>query len=56
MLELVIAKITALAARQGYSRGLDPTLEIPHVLDEEVDDAFLGDMMEIDVQIDVPEE
>jgi hypothetical protein len=56
MPELVIVKITELATRQGYSRGVDPTLEIPDVLGEEVDDALLLDMMEIDVRIDEPEE
>ncbi len=39
MPELIIVKITELASRQGYSRGVDPTFEIPDVLDEEVDDA-----------------
>jgi hypothetical protein len=48
MPELVIAKITEVAARQGYSRGQDPTLEVPDVLEEELDDALLPDMMEID--------
>jgi hypothetical protein len=56
MPELVIAMITELAMRQVYSRGVDPTLEIPDVIDEEADDALLPDMMEIDVQIDEPEE
>jgi hypothetical protein len=56
MPELVIVKITELATRQGYSRGVDPTLEIPDVLEEEVDDALLPDMMDIDVQINEPEE
>jgi hypothetical protein len=56
MPELVIAKISELATRQGYSRGEDPTHTIPDVLGEELDDAFLPDMMEIDVRIDEPEE
>ena len=56
MPDLVIVKITELAIRQGYSRGVDPTLEIPDVLEEEVDNAFLPDMMEIDVRINEPEE
>ncbi len=34
MPELVIVKITELATRQGYSRGVNPTLEIPDVLEE----------------------
>ncbi len=45
MPELVIDKILELSTRQGYSRGVDPTLEIPDVLDEGVDDALLPDMM-----------
>jgi hypothetical protein len=56
MPELAIGKITELATRQCYSRGVDPTLEIPDVLDEELDDALLPDIMEIDVWIDEPEE
>ncbi len=56
MPELVIVKITELATRQGYSRGVDPMLEIPGVLEEEVDDALLPDMVEIDVRINEPEE
>ncbi len=40
MPELVIAKITEIATRQGYSRGMYLTFEIPNVLDEEVDDAL----------------
>jgi hypothetical protein len=55
MPELVIDKITKLETRQGYSRGVDPTPEILDVLEEEVDDALLPDMMEIDVRIAKPE-
>ena len=56
MPERVLVKITELATRQGYSRGVDPTLEIPDVLEEEVEDALLPDMMEIDVRINEPED
>ena len=35
---------------------MDPTLEIPDVLEEEEDDALLPDMMEIDARIDEPKE
>ncbi len=33
---------------------MDPTLENPDVIGEEVDDALLPDMMEINVRIDEP--
>ena len=45
MPDLVIAKIIELATRQGYVRGEDPTLEIPEVIDEGVDDSLPPDIM-----------
>lgn len=56
MPDIVINKITELANRQGYTRGADPTLEFPHVLEEDVDNGTLPDMMEIDGRLDKPEE
>ncbi len=47
MLDIVVQKITEQAHRQGYTRGADPTLELPDVLDENVHDAKLPDMMTI---------
>ncbi len=51
MTEIGIVKITELATRQGYSRYMDPTLEIHDVLEDKVDDALLPDTIEIDVRI-----
>ena len=56
MPDIVINKITELATRQGYTRGADPTLEFPHVLEEDVDEGTLPDMMEIDGRLDKHEE
>jgi hypothetical protein len=34
--------------RKGYFRGADPTLELPQVLDKDLNNNFLSDMIEID--------
>jgi hypothetical protein len=33
---LVVQKITEQAHRQGYTRGEDPTLEFPNILEDEL--------------------
>jgi hypothetical protein len=38
MPDLVVQKITEQAHRQGYSRGEDPTLEFPDILEDEAYD------------------
>ncbi len=48
MSDIVVQKISEQAHRQGYTRGSDPTLEFPDVLDEEAHYAKLPDMMTID--------
>jgi hypothetical protein len=52
MLDIVINKITELAARQGYTRGADPTLRFTQAFDENMDNGALPDMMEIDRRLD----
>jgi len=44
MPDIVIEKLTRQALRQGYTRGKDPTLEFPAVLDEDDVDEFLPGM------------
>lgn len=51
MPDAVIQRLTAQALRQGYTRGVDPTLEVPPVL-EELDQQQLPDMMQIDGRAD----
>ena len=49
MPDIVIQKITEQAYRQGYTRGADPTLEFPEVLDDdEANEGQLPEMMPID--------
>ena len=56
MPEVVIAKLNEHAARQGYVRGADPTLEFPHILEEELNNSLLPDMIEIDGRPDAVSE
>jgi hypothetical protein len=52
MPDIVIEKPTRQALRQRYTRGEDPSLEFPAVLDEDDDDKFLPGMMDIDGRAD----
>ena len=52
MPDIVIDKLTEQAARQGYTRGADPTLKFPHVLEDELNNNLLPDMMDIDARGD----
>ena len=52
MPDIVVEKITKQALRQGYSRGEDPTLEFPAVLEDDANDGLLPDMMNIDGRAD----
>ena len=52
MPDIVIDKLTEQAARQGYTRGADPTLEFPHILEDELNNSLLPDMMDIDGRSD----
>ena len=45
MPDLVVQKITEQAHRQGYTRGEDPTLEFPDILEDEAYDGQLPEMM-----------
>ena len=45
---IVIDKLTRQTLWQGYSRGEDPTIECPTVIDEDDDYEFLPGMMDID--------
>ena len=48
MPDIVIKKITEQAHRQGYTRGEDPTLEFPDIVEDETCDGRLPEMMTID--------
>ncbi len=54
MPDIVFQKITEQAQRQGYTRGADPTLAFPDVLDEAAHDAKLSDTMTIDGRDEEP--
>jgi hypothetical protein len=41
-----------LAAQQGYTRGADPTIELPHDLEEDVDNGALPGVMAIVGRLD----
>jgi hypothetical protein len=48
MPDIVIDNLTEQAARHRYTRGADPTLEFPHVLEDKLNNSLLPDMMNID--------
>ena len=52
MPDIVIDKLAEQAARQGYTRGADPTLEFPNVLEDELNNSLLPEMMDIDGRVD----
>jgi hypothetical protein len=56
MPDLVVQKITEEAHRQGYTRGEDPTLEFPDILEDEAYNGQLPEMMTIDGKDDVYQE
>jgi hypothetical protein len=56
MPDLVVRKITVQAHRKGYTRGKDPTLELPDILEDEAYDGQLPEIMTIDGRDDVPRE
>ena len=56
MPDLVVQNITEQAHRQGYTRGEDPTLEFPDILEDEAYDGQLPEMMTIDGKDDVSQE
>ena len=56
MPDIVIKKITEQAHRQGYTRGEDPTLEFPDIIEDETNDWRLPEMMTIDGRDDASQE
>ncbi len=52
MPDIVIDKLTEQATRQGYTRGADPTLKFPNVLEDELNNNLLPEMMDIDGRVD----
>ena len=56
MPDIVVKKITEQAHRQGYTRGEDPTLESPEIIEDETNDGRLPEMMTIDGRDDARQE
>jgi hypothetical protein len=56
MPDIVVKKITEQAHRQGYTRGEDPTLEFPEIIEDETNDGRLPEMMTIDGRDDARQE
>ncbi len=52
MPDIVIDKLTDPAARQGYTRGVDPTLEFLNVLEDELNNNLLPKIVDIDGRFD----
>jgi hypothetical protein len=53
---IVVKKITEQAHRQGYTRGEEPTLEFPEIIEDETNDGRLPEMMTIDGRDDARQE